>query len=167
MDGSSEEVTGLLFNEVTFAWEEVERYCICIDELRYEVSSGRHPLRWLFPTCFFNIPLFSVATRSCESNSRIIQPKIESLKIEKQPWRVVTLYARVLSASSTTSFSILPSLSYVYERNIKKILRIVRVRRLERYQQTTGSSGINVSFFWYYLCILIESECLIIIKLSS
>lgn len=40
MDGSSEEVPGLLFNEVTFAWEEVERYCICIDELRYEVSSA-------------------------------------------------------------------------------------------------------------------------------
>jgi len=83
-----------------------------------------------FSSCFFNIPLFSVATRSCESNSRVIQPKIGSSEIEKQPLGCYVTLAFYLLHQRRHS-----RLSYVYERDIKKILRIVRGRRLERYQQ--------------------------------
>lgn len=87
MDGSFEEVPGLLFNEVL----PLPPFFFCLGtsgtivyaSMNWDTKYAEDTRYVDFSSCFFNIPLFSVATRSCESNSRVIQPKIGSLEIEK------------------------------------------------------------------------------------
>lgn len=135
MDGSFEEVPGLLFNEVLLL---PPFFClgrsrtIVYASMNWDMKYAEDTRYVDFSSCFFNIPLFSVATRSCESNSRVIQLKIGSSEIEKQPRWVVTLRSRSICFINDVILDTCILIINVYERDIKKNITHCTRRRLER-----------------------------------